>query len=210
MKFLWILFFLLPFLSFSQVDFIWADSINDDFSFTEEWDYQEGIYTNQWGQLSCDGFCPMEIDRMKDNQGRIYDDSLTAFYKIIDTTHHYFTHQGTVRAYEYGECNYSFATEVNGKISVQTEVNISTHTSLHIIFDAKSRSGADSKIYLIYNSIRPVKPVAFYAESGTVEISKEKYKKGILQMRFDLKFEDVSNNPEFPQSWKGKIETTIP
>ena len=195
----------LPTFGFSQVDFVWVDSLEGDFSFTQEWTYPEGVYLNQWGQLSCDGICPMEIDRMKDDQGRIFEDSLSAFYSIVDTNHRYFTHEGIVRTYEYGECNYAFAKELNGKIHVQTEVNVSTHTSLHIVFDAEINPETEFKIYLIYNSIRNTKPIVYLAQSGSLEISKKMFKEGILKMSFDLKFEDISNNTEFEQTWKGKI-----
>jgi hypothetical protein len=115
-----------------------------------------------------------------------FDDSLTRFYSIIDTTHRYYSHEGIVRTYEYGECNYAFAKELNGKIHVQTEVNVSTHTSLHIVFDAKVTSETEFKVYLIYNSIRNVKPVVYLARSGTVDISIEEFQKGVLQMTFDF------------------------
>lgn len=196
---------LFPLFGFSQVDFVWGDSIDANFSFTEEWDYPEGVYLNQWGQLSCDGFCPMEIDRMKDEQGQIFNDSLSAFYSIIDTTHRYFTHEGIVRTFEYGECNHALAKELNGKIHVQTEVNVSTHTSLHIVFDSEVKLETEFKIYLIYNGIRNTKPIVYLAQSGTLEISKKMFKEGIIKMSFDLKFDDISNNPEFEQTWKGKI-----
>lgn len=46
-----------------------------------------------------------------DTQGRIYDDSLTKFYALVDTTHRYFTLEGTARVYELGTCNFAFATK---------------------------------------------------------------------------------------------------
>ena len=205
MKFALILLLSLPVFGFSQVDLVWVDSLDGDFSFTQEWDYPEGVYVNHWGQLSCDGICPIEIDRMKDNQGRIFEDSLSAFYSIIDTTHRYFTHEGIVRTFEYGECNHALAKELNRKTHVQTEVNVSTHTSLHIVFDAEINTETEFKIYLIYNGIRNTKPIVYLAQSGTLEISKKMFTEGIIKMSFDLKFEDISNNPEFEQTWKGKI-----
>lgn len=209
MKFVFFLAFSLPLIGFSQVDFSWVSSIDDDFSFTEEWDYVEGIYINQWGQLSCDGFCPMEIDALKDEQGRIYDDSLTKFYSIIDTTHYYFTHQGTVRAYEFGECNYAYVTEVDGIIYLETEVNIATHTSLQIEFFPDPGSKIPFRAYLYYNSIGNMRPKNYDVTHGTVEISSEAIRNGFIQMRFDLEFELDENDTE-PQTWKGKIIVELP
>ena len=42
----------------------WVDQLSGDFSFTKIWSYPEGIYKNEYGQISCDGFCPPEIDTM--------------------------------------------------------------------------------------------------------------------------------------------------
>ena len=57
----------------------WVENLAGDFSFIKKWSYPEGVYKNEYGQLSCDGLCPPEIDAMKDSTGRIYADSLRAF-----------------------------------------------------------------------------------------------------------------------------------
>ncbi|MDG1332596.1 MAG: hypothetical protein P8P74_09720 [Crocinitomicaceae bacterium] len=208
MKFILFLFSVLPFIGISQVDFTWADSVEGDFSFIENWDYEEGIYVNKWGQLSCDGFCPIEIDRMKDDQGRIYDDSLTAFYSYVDTTHHHYTHEGTAKSYGFEECHYASAKVLLGKVHIQTHVNMSTHTSLHIVFDPNEAFEKRTfKIYLIYNSIRNVPRQYFIALNGNVEISKKKFDEGIIQMKFDLVFQ--SEGEDELQSWEGKILTRL-
>lgn len=203
---MYLLIILLPSFGFSQVEVIWVDSIQDDFSFTEKWEYPEGVYLNQWNQLSCDGFCPMEIDALKDDQGRIYDDSLTKFYTIIDTTHRYFTHEGIVRAYEYGECHYAQAKIFEGKIIVDTEMNISTHSSLHIEIDSNSEPKLKPKARIDFNSIRASSgPIMFNAIRGKIEISKIAYEKGFIQLRVDLEFQHLSNDERGPQTWKGKM-----
>lgn len=61
----------------------WADHLAGDFSFTNNWSYPEGVYKNEYGQLSCDGLCPPEIDAMKDSTGRIYEDSLQHSIKLL-------------------------------------------------------------------------------------------------------------------------------
>ncbi len=204
-RILFITVILLPYLASSQVTLEWANRIDDDFSFAQEWEYPESIYLNEWGQLSCDGICPTEIDRMKDSKGRIYDDSLRAFYAIIDTTHRYFSHKGNVRAYEFGETNYAFYEEHDGKIYLQTEMNAITHTSLHIEFDPDPTSKIPFKVYLTYNSIKNQKPITYLGTSGTIDISKQGIENGIIQMRFDLEFQHLSNDSEGTQTWEGKI-----
>jgi hypothetical protein len=67
----------------------WTDHLDGDFSFKDNWSYPEGIYRNEFGQLSCDGLCPPEIYEMKDENGRIRDEQLTVFYQLVDTIHQY-------------------------------------------------------------------------------------------------------------------------
>ena len=204
------LIFLFPFVGFSQVDFIWVDSIADDFSFSEDWSYPEGVYENEWGQVSCDGLCPPGIYPLMNAQGRIYNDSLTKFYTLVDTTHHHFTHEGVARVYEYAGCNFAFATKLLGKVHIQTSMNSATHTSLHIVFDPEVPfEKREFKIYLLYNSVRPVPRAVFMALNGKIEISKSMFDDGIVQMRFDLSFQSEENDPNGLQTWKGKIVTEI-
>ena len=65
-----------------EIQITWADNLLGDFSFKENWEYLEGVYKNEFGQLSCDGFCPPETDQMKDKNGKIFEDSLAAFYQL--------------------------------------------------------------------------------------------------------------------------------
>ena len=79
----------------------WVENIPGDFSFADDWSYPDGIYKNYFGQISCDGFSPNEIEVMKDNTGRIYEDSLHAFYEIIDTTYQMHSIQCEAWCYEW-------------------------------------------------------------------------------------------------------------
>lgn len=195
----------------AQVAFAWKDTINADFSFTENWDYPEGVYLNEWNQLSCDGLCPPEIERMKDENGRIFDDSLTAFYSYIDTTHRHFTHEGIVRAHEYGDCNYADVEKRDKKLYVYTEMNVGTHSSVQIEFFPDPGSKIPFKAYLIYNSIGSSNgPISYAATGGTIEISSKALRNGILQMRFDLEFPYFSDSSDVRQTWKGKILVALP
>lgn len=63
-----------------EIEISWVDNLPGDFSFAKNWDYPEGVYRNEFGQLSCDGLCPQEVDRMMDENGKIYEDSFTAFF----------------------------------------------------------------------------------------------------------------------------------
>lgn len=93
---------------------------------------------------------------------------------------------------------------------VQTEVNAATHTSLHIVFDPEVPFAEQPfKIYLLYNSVRPVPRAVFNALNGEIEISKTKFEEGIVQLRFDLHFQSEENDPHGLQTWKGKIMAEI-
>lgn len=211
MKLILILIISLPLIGFSQTDLVWVDSIDDDFSFTEEWDYPEGVYINQWGQLSCDGFCPMEIDRMKDDQGRVYDDSLEAFYSIIDTTHIYRSHFAKVRAYEYLEVHQASCSIEKSRIVIRTNMNAGNHCSLHLEIPNDPESNSHHRAFIILKSIRSsFGPDKFNAINGKIEISKEAYENGIIQLRFGLIFENGSNEDDGELSWKGLIQVKIP
>jgi len=206
MKFTLLLFAFLPLSILSQIQSSWVDSVEGDFSFVENWEYPEGVYINQWGQTSCDGLCPPEIDRMKDDKGRIYDDSLSAFYSYVDTTHLFFSHEGNAHVYEYRECHYANASKVNGKIYIQTSVNIATHTSLQMILDMENQKNPIVEVYLIYNSIRNIKEKSYQALSGTIQISEKKLQKGIVQLIFDLNFQAEEGDSQY---WNGKIQCNL-
>ncbi|PHR28237.1 MAG: hypothetical protein COA38_12370 [Fluviicola sp.] len=200
---------ILPIVGTTQVSWNWVRQMDNDFSFVEKWEYDEGIYVNKWGQLSCDGLCPIEIDVLKDEQGRIIDDSLSKFYSIIDTTHRYFTHEGIVRAYEFDACNHVYAKKHDYRIHLQTKVGIATHTSLHIEFFPDPGSKIPFRAYLIYNSIRDQAPKKYFATNGTIDISSEALYNGMIQMSFDLEFE-LDEDDLLPQTWKGKILLSLP
>lgn len=209
MKFAFLFIIMLPAISFSQVDLKWVDSLDADFSFTEEWDYPEGVYVNQWGQLSCDGLCPMEIDRMKDDLGRIYDDSLEVFYTIIDTTHIYRSHSAEVRAYEYFEVNHVICSIENGRVRLETICDAGNHSWLVIEFDENPKSVTPHRAFIFFNSVRAnTKVECFNVTVGTVELSKAAWENAVVEMVFDLEFN--SGEEKLALMWKGKIRIDLP
>jgi hypothetical protein len=69
----------------------WMPRLNGDFSFRDQWSYPEGINVNEFGQLSCAGFCERESAAMMHSTGKIFVDSLAAFYAIVDTAHQFYS-----------------------------------------------------------------------------------------------------------------------
>ncbi len=113
------------------VNITWVDKVEGDFSFTDDWSYPMGVYKNQHGQVSCDGLCPPEIDKMKDSTGRIYDKYLKKFYKIIDTTHYYHSIKCEAHTYEFAGTDFITVWRAKGDtVKASTSCHVSTHASL--------------------------------------------------------------------------------
>lgn len=188
----------------SQYNVIWVDEIGDDFSFAEEWSYPEGVYVNDFGQLSCDGFCPEGIENMKDEHGRIYDDSLNAFYQLVDTTHLYHTFQSETSVPGFGESRFMTAKlQGDEMLSCQSENNVSTHTSLNLIIPRRGKCVP----IVIQNKISSGSGfnIMEYVD-GDIIIDQSQWNQGILKAKFDYTFKNNRNETFF---WRGKINTPI-
>ena len=186
------------------IQVIWDDNLTGDFSFANDWSYPEGIYKNKFGQISCAGFCPNEIDFMKDSTGRIYEDSLHAFYEIIDTTHQMHSIQCEAWCYEWAGTDFI---EVSRKSDVSfkcfTMTGIDTHCSLNIDI-------IENTCYAVIDleSIVQSGDVKYYCTAGYITISKKLWKEGIMMAEFSFNFEHIEN-PKKPIYWKGKIYAKI-
>ncbi len=178
----------------------WVDNLPGDFSFAKKWSYPEGVYRNEHGQLSCDGICPEEVDAMKDSAGKIYEDSLTAFYQLVDTTHQYHSLKADAWCYEYAGSDFIDCYDV-AAYECYTRSNAGTHCSLELSFDEKYCNP-----YVSLTGILNNKKVIFYCTQGTFKVDKKSFEKGILKAIFDFKFKNTSE-PKKPIYWKGKIFT---
>ena len=191
-------------LNSDEVPIIWVSNLNGDFSFKDNWSYPEGVYRNEFGQLSCDGFCSPEIDKMKDENGKIYADSLASFYKLVDTTHIFHSIKSDAWTYEWAGTNYLIAERKNKDTVVcYTENNVSTHSSLNLIIDKNT-----VKPTIVLNSIIDENGAKTYScKNGQIEIDKTLWDKGILKATFDFNFyhdEDIVK-----MYWKGNIYAQI-
>lgn len=183
-----------------EISITWVDDLPGDFIFTENWDYPEGVYINEFGQLSCDGICPPETEAMKDETGRIFKDSLTAFYNLVDTTI-----QSDARCYEWAGTNFVTARAINSDTTVCfTHNNASTHSSLHLVITQKQCTPT-----IELNSVAGAGEIIIYpCQSGQIEIDRKLWNKGILKATFNFAFDD-KEDPDKPLSWEGKIYTKI-
>jgi len=182
----------------------WVDSIENDFSFKDKWSYPEGVYKNKFGQLSCDGICPPEVDRMKNEEGKIYPDSLKAFYEVVDTTHLFHSIKSEAWTYEWTGTDFmTFKKQADNTIIGQTACNVSTHSSLNI------KIKDDSVIaWIDFNSITELGQHKFPMTQGQIKIDSQLFDKGIIKAEFDMKFANTLNS-EKEIYWKGLIYSEI-
>jgi len=181
----------------------WTNNLSGNFSFRYKWDYPESVFKNNFGQLSCDGNCPVGIDVMKDDEGRIYKDSLKAFYRIVDTSHQYHSIQCDAWCYEWAGTDYIDVIQDGDSIHCATVCNIATHCSLHLDF-------VKDKCYpfIDLNSIVLGGGAAYPCTGGYLKIDKELFAKGIMKAEFSFYFEHIEN-PQRPIYWKGRIYSKI-
>ncbi len=182
----------------------WVDEIERDFSFKDEWNYPEGVCKNKFGQLSCDGICPPEVNRMKDKTGKIYSDSLKAFYEIVDTTHLHHSLKSEAWTYEWAGTDFiTFEKQVDNSILGQSACNISTHSSLNIQIKNNAVSA-----WVDFSSITTTGKYIFPLKQGRIIIDKQLFSRGIIKAEFDFKFEDTLN-AEKEMFWRGLIYSEI-
>jgi hypothetical protein len=181
----------------------WQEQLKGDYAFAKAWDYPEGVYKNSYGQVSCDGFCPPETDAMKDSTGRIYKDSLSAFYALVDTTHRFHSLQGEAQCDEYAGADYMIAQRKHDTVVCYSLCNAATHCSLHLrIIGDHCR--AEVKLL----SIAGGNTRTYRCKSGFIRIDRGAWKQDTLKAEFDMAFEKDSLSGK-PVSWKGKTDTPI-
>ncbi|WDF65971.1 hypothetical protein [Flavobacterium sp. KACC 22763] len=188
-----------------EIKINWQKNVSGDFSFAKDWDYPEGVYRNDFGQLSCDGFCPQETDRMKDENGRIFKDSLARFYQLVDTTHLFHSIKSKTNSYEWSGTNFITVKKIGrDTIYCSTNKNAATHSSL-ILKIIKNKCVPEIELNSISGS---AKKQIYVCKKGDIKIDTILWNNGILKAKFDFVFEHPEN-PNKPLFWKGKIYSQI-
>lgn len=180
----------------------WVNKLPGDFSFTKNWSYPFGIFLNDYGQPICDGFCLPESEAMKDSTGRVYHDSLEAFYKLNDTTHLYHTLECQGNGYEKGEVNF-MEVIITGKDSFKCSVGILPYHSMYLDIVKDTLKG-----HIYFNSPAPDGSMRYYIRGGHITIDRLLWQKGIMKAEFNLSFTDP-DDLERPIIWTGKVYTQI-
>ena len=189
-----------------EMEILWVDNLEGDFSFKDNWSYPEGVYRNKFGQLSCDGFCPTETENMFDDDRRILADSLDAFYQLVDTTHLFHSIESEAMTYEWAGTDFIKAKRIHkDTVICYTMCNVATHSSLNLVV-----AGNAVKSTIKLNSITSYSDgiQIYYCSKGGMTIDKNLWEQGILKATFDFKFDD-DKNPDIQMYWKGKIYVEI-
>ena len=188
----------------NSIQTIWVDKLQDNYSFVNQWSYNENVFENEFGQLVCDGLCDPALDHMRDKSGRLYPDSLTRYYQLLDTTHYYHTLQSEAQCYEWLGTDFANAYRgENDTIRCRTQCNAATHSSLEIMI-----IGDNCIPQIELNSVSPSGIQYFNCIGGYIKIDKSAFMNDSLKAEFNFTFEN-SIDKEYPIWWKGKIYTKI-
>lgn len=170
----------------------WVDSCLGDFSFTEKWDYPENVELKPDGRPGCadGGFCPQECYNMMDRNGILQPQYAMQFYKLLDTTHQYYSLYvmfGEPGPPEWAGSNYMDAVYSRNKkhVNAYSVCNVATHSSLQFEFENDS-----CKVYLKLISIIPANDTVMQG-SATMVIDKTLWKQGILKAKFKVMFGEI-------------------
>lgn len=182
----------------------WVDDLQGDYSFAKEWSYHDNVFRNTFGQLVCDGLCPEEISGMRDEAGRIYEDSLTKYYQLVDTSHISHTISSEAQCYEWlGTNSINISRLSANNIKAYTLCNPATHSSLKLyIIDGKCT--AEIELSSIASSGQQIFP----CNGGNIKIDKKLWDEGVMKAEFDLSF-DNHLHPQDSLWWKGRIYKAI-
>ena len=152
----------------------WVSGLSGDFSFAKKWSYPEGVEVNEYGQLICNGFCPPETEAMFDNTGKIIKDSLTAFYKIVDTSHQSHTIECKAWCYEWADTDFIEAVRKSADTTYcYTLLNAATHCSLELKI-----TGSNCFATIDLNSVETGEHARYYCTTGYITIDKDLWAKG--------------------------------
>jgi hypothetical protein len=177
---------------------IFTKDLAGDFSYTEKWEYPLGVYINQHDQVSCDGFCPEGAWGFRDEEGKIYEDSLEAFYALVDTTHEFHSLNSQAHQYEWYNSDFMTFTKLEGySYSGISAYDAGNHSRLHIEI-----SGSYFKAYVDFNSVTSTPRTTFQLKSGILVLDEEAQSRGILKGKFDFTFKNTLDS-EVPLTWKG-------
>lgn len=184
----------------------WIDNLTGDFSFSNLWDFPNGVEVKQDGRAGCsdDGFCPERCYAMLDSNGIVLEDSVKIFYQLLDTTHQVHSIQCDAWCYEWDGTDFiDVLRKTKDSVQCSTACGILTHCSLLL--------GITNNICFAtieLNSIVDKGSATYYCTDGSISIDKNLWQDGIMKAEFNFNFKN-NENPKKPIYWKGKIYAKI-
>lgn len=191
--------------SYKTVPITWVANLDGDYSFINRWSYNENVFRNNFGELTCDGDCPPGIDSMQDSNGRIYDSLVHAYYTLLDTTHQFHTLECEAWCYEFGEADDIDVTRRGNRVYATSRENISTHSSLRLNIE----NNVCTPTIKLTSIMGPGNNIFYYhCIGGYIKIDKTCWLQGVMKAEFDFTFFHPEN-PKKKMYWKGKIYAKI-
>ncbi len=189
----------------------WVTGLAGDYSFTNKWSYNENVFTNNFGQLTCDVDCPAELDGMCDSTGRIYDSLIHDYYKLLDTVHNSHTMECEGWCYEFAGADYIDVRRTGNKVYAASRINAAMHSILRLNIE----NGLCTPTIKLVSIVAQMTPKGlsnnifyYHSTSGYIKIDKTLWQQGIMKAEFDFTFYHPEN-PKQKMYWKGKIYCNI-
>ena len=183
---------------------IWKDTVCGNFNFADRWHYDINVFRSQpWGELVCDFICDERLDNMRDSAGRIIPDSMSMYYKLLDTSHIYNSIECVGWTYGFAGTDDIMVTRDGKNYSCHTLCNGGMYSSLNI-----ELSDTGSKVWIKFTSPAKNGSGNFYCNGGFIYIDKSELTNNRLKARFDFTFYNHFE-PDKQMYWKGYIFAKI-
>jgi len=170
-----------------SIQISWFSELKGDFTFANEWEYAPNIEENEFDQIICTE-CPSRAKKMINRNGRIIADSLSAYYKLVDSTRHYRNLQARCTAYDWTEAKTIYVRKYGDFILEGHTENDSTSNS-RIFFRIKDNL-LTAWIFYKKNGVTKIYPMTggkFFADS-------REFAQGTLKATFSFTFLNENNS----------------
>ena len=178
----------------------WFNELKGDFSFTNNWEYADGIELNDYQQIIC-WKCPPRAQKILDKRRKVPTDSLAVFYSLIDSTRHYFSLDSRSTLTNMNN-NHFITVKRYGDFTVEGFTKSRDSLNCSLFFRIKDdfinswvyvKNGNDTKIYTL--------------KEGKFFTDKKVYENGFLKANFSFVYE--SENSFKAIFWSGKMYAKI-
>jgi hypothetical protein len=185
---------------FFTIPVSWFEELKGDFSFAKKWDYSDGIEINDYQQIIC-WKCAPRAQKMLDKRRKIIADSIEIFYKIIDSTRHYYSLDSRSTIVNMKESHY-IKVKKYGDFTIEGFTKTEDSVNCSLFFRLKD-DFISSWIYLKDSTKKKI----FNLKEGKFFADKRAFERGILKANFSFVYQ--SENSFKALYWSGKIYAKI-